>query len=101
MYFFHTNQVIRQFPSQMLIWGFSNVVALLLFLRERYGVLEAYLRWFFVWCATHGRIITLYNLNLSRQVIANWCACTKNEEKSVPPLLIHCQLARELAPIIS
>ena len=51
---------------------------------------------FFLWTATHGRILTLDNLMLRRLPLANRCCMCYCSAESVDYLLIHCPVAYSL-----
>jgi hypothetical protein len=50
---------------------------------------------FFVWTATHGKILTLDNLRKRGIIVADWCCICKSGE-SVNYLLLHCEVAQAL-----
>lgn len=45
---------------------------------------------FFVWVATHGRILAADNLMKWGFVMANWCTLCKASGETVEHLLLHC-----------
>ena len=51
---------------------------------------------FFVWAAGLGRILTIDNLRRRHIVVLDWCCMCKKSGESIPHLLLHCVVAREL-----
>ena len=51
---------------------------------------------FFLWTATHGRILTLDNLMLRGRPLATWCCMCCCDGESVDHLLLHCLVTNSL-----
>lgn len=51
---------------------------------------------FFVFKAALGKILTLDNLRKMNVVVVEWCSMCKKSGRSIYPLLIHCEVVRDL-----
>ena len=51
---------------------------------------------FFLWTATHDRILTLENLRLRGRILANWCCMCCCDGESVDHLLLHYSVTHSL-----
>ena len=51
---------------------------------------------FFLWTATHGRILTLNNLMLKGRPLANWCCMCCCDGISIDHLFLHCPVTHSL-----
>ena len=51
---------------------------------------------FFVWTATHGKILTIDILCERYLLIVDWCCRCKSSRKSIDHLLLHCSMAIDI-----
>jgi hypothetical protein len=51
---------------------------------------------FFVWTATLGKNLTLYNLRKRNIIVMEWCYMCKTSGESIDHLFLHCKVVTEL-----